>query len=1194
MPKEEEISLASISIHAWINENNIVNEKGDPIEFREHLFLFDIYSDESKNLVVMKPAQVGLSTLQVFKTIWDSYRRKIDSIYCVDEETEILTKRGFLKQEELLDDDTILTLDTEGVSMWTKLEEIFRKEYSGEMINFEARNFSACVTPGHRWLVRQYYVPKTKKQEYFFVKTDDFGKKNLFIPKRLLNPLVCSEYNDDFIKLLSWVFSEGYYCKIKHKHDWSIIITQSFKKNKKYCNEIENIFKKLKLVYKRMVNYRGDCYEYRFAFEMGKFIKESFPEKIPTPEFISSLSTRQAKIFIDEFVKGDGWTDRTNTKAIIQKSKKCIDVLCMAAAIAGYSPSIVKPSKNGCWTLRLTQFEHIYTSGLKSIKKQYKGIVWCPRTKYGTFYARRMGRCYWTGNTLPTYNDVNVFVSGKVNRLIKNNPILLELTKDKDTIEQKQIGDSMIYYRGTFNERAAIMIPADVIIHDELDSSDQKNASFYVSRMQHSKIKEMRVFSHPSVEGFGVSHYYNKSDKKEWFIKCPHCKEGQFLKWPDNVDKVRKIFICQFCKGELGRNDRRVGEWKPTAKGKKWSGYHISLLMCPWVTAKEIIEKSEDEQTGVQFFYNKVLGLPYTGSECLITSEDIYQNIQTQGTNLQEEPVVIGVDTGLALSYVIGNQRGIFHYGECAKYEDLEAFLTRWKRSVMVIDAGGDIVGSRALREKYPGRVFLCYFAKDRKTYQLLRWGKNDDEGAVVADRNRIIQLVVDEFKDKRLALWGTREEYANLVKHFLNIYRVEEENKIGIKEFKWKRKGRDDWCLDGNSIILTKNGNKKLKDVTEGEYVLTRKGWNKVLKSGITRRNTEVLEVLFSNGSKLIATPNHKVWVVGKEWTRLDTLDYNDIILAIKPNKCKSKQLCSTELNLEGIQSQNTGRIDATSLQEETIGKEELDTYTKKFIDIILEKFLKGIVSTIRTKIRLIIRWITLKYKRGEHTNHFIIENGCRFQKIRKKCLNILEKYINFHKPTLGKKQKKEKNKCEETQLRHFLYRLKNLFVLNVKMNQKREEIMAVNSAQENVLQGGHQEKEEKKKRTLYGKFVSFVETNSLLINILKSKPAPYYVRVKRLVKLKKKRDVYNLSVENCHEYFANGILVSNCLSTCYFRIGMSRYGSGGSIVGGDSSGIVMEGIKEGIRMNHSECSSFDTSKLIMPDPNQDDWRNF
>jgi hypothetical protein len=55
-----------------------------------------------------------------------------------------------------------------------------------------------------------------------------------------------------------------------------------------------------------------------------------------------------------------------------------------------------------------------------------------------------------------------------------------------------------------------------------------------------------------------------------------------------------------------------------------------------------------------------------------------------------------------------------------------------------------------------------------------------------------------------------------------------------------------------------------------------------------------------------------------------------------------------------------------------------------------------------------------------------------------------------------------------------------------------------------------------------------------------------------------------------------------------------MSRYGSGGSIVGGDSSGIVMEGIKEGIRMNHSECSSFDTSKLIMPDPNQDDWRNF
>ena len=45
--------LADHSIHAWISENNIRNEKGDPIEFRDHLFLFDIYRDRSDNIVAM-------------------------------------------------------------------------------------------------------------------------------------------------------------------------------------------------------------------------------------------------------------------------------------------------------------------------------------------------------------------------------------------------------------------------------------------------------------------------------------------------------------------------------------------------------------------------------------------------------------------------------------------------------------------------------------------------------------------------------------------------------------------------------------------------------------------------------------------------------------------------------------------------------------------------------------------------------------------------------------------------------------------------------------------------------------------------------------------------------------------------------------------------------------------------------------
>ena len=65
----------------WIMENRIKNEKGDPIEFDNHPFLIDIYDDQSQNLTVMKPAQVGMSTLEIIKNHRDAKQHKMDIIY---------------------------------------------------------------------------------------------------------------------------------------------------------------------------------------------------------------------------------------------------------------------------------------------------------------------------------------------------------------------------------------------------------------------------------------------------------------------------------------------------------------------------------------------------------------------------------------------------------------------------------------------------------------------------------------------------------------------------------------------------------------------------------------------------------------------------------------------------------------------------------------------------------------------------------------------------------------------------------------------------------------------------------------------------------------------------------------------------------------------------------------------------------
>ena len=416
--------------------------------------------------------------------------------------------------------------------------------------------------------------------------------------------------------------------------------------------------------------------------------------------------------------------------------------------------------------------------------------------------------------TLPTDSDVSVFVGGKVNRIIQNNPCMLADTKDKDTIEQKAIGKSMMYYRGTWTKKAAIMITADRLVHDEKDSSKQDVIADFQARLQHSKIKQTHVFSHPSVPNSGVDVEWKKSDQKEWFVTCPHCKKRQYLSWHTedekkmSIDIERRIFVCKKCRGELSDDVRRQGRWVAKFKDRKWSGYHVSLLMSPLKSASDVVNMYNEVMEGKQtmdYFYNKILGLEYTGGGNSVSEDVILGNITTE-KNLYKGRLVIGVDTGVKLRYVIGNKQGLVEYGEVNDYtpdevnklpldQTLEYFLKKFPNSIMVIDQGGDIIGSRKLRKKYPGRVFLCHYVRDRKTMQLIRWGEKGESGNVLVDRNKMIQFVIDELREKRLKLYrGTEESWYNYWLHWSHIYRTSEEDTLGVKQYIWHRSDRDDW----------------------------------------------------------------------------------------------------------------------------------------------------------------------------------------------------------------------------------------------------------------------------------------------------------------------------------------------------------------------------------------------------------------
>lgn len=426
-----------------------------------------------------------------------------------------------------------------------------------------------------------------------------------------------------------------------------------------------------------------------------------------------------------------------------------------------------------------------------------------------SFYvAKKLGKAIIY--TLPTDADIKDMAGGKVNRIIAQNPILSSWVKDHDSVEQKSVGDSIIYYRGTWTQKAAMMVSSDLNIHDEVDASNADVITQYETRLE-AKADGMRwYFSHPSIAGHGVDVYWQRSDKKEWVISCPGCSKQQILSWPESINLEKQCYECKYCRQPIEDKTRKHGSWKPTAQGI-FSGYHVSQLMCPWITASKIIESFNDPKKNEQYFYNYVLGLPYLSSENKITSDIVLKNVIPE-INEQGDRIIIGVDTGLPIHFTCMNKQGVFYYGKCKTpskdydpYDELEKLLLRWSTSIIIADQGGDLIGIRKLQAKYPGRVYLVFYRKDRKSKEMIEWGENDEQGTVRVDRNQYFQWMVEQLRDTgRIRLNGAVDEWRDWAGQFDNVYR---EIKVALDkpgkdlatnygaELIWKRNGADHYC---------------------------------------------------------------------------------------------------------------------------------------------------------------------------------------------------------------------------------------------------------------------------------------------------------------------------------------------------------------------------------------------------------------
>lgn len=431
------------------------------------------------------------------------------------------------------------------------------------------------------------------------------------------------------------------------------------------------------------------------------------------------------------------------------------------------------------------------------------------------------GARFWGINqiyTLPTSDDVLKFVQSKVNRIIKVNPCIQEGVdpKSTDSIEQKEIGKSFVFFKGTFTEREAIMLTSDRNIHDELDKSKPEVVRDYTSRMGYSKIRSQHFFSTPTIPDFGINKLFDQSDQKYWRFNCPHCSFRQHMEWEKNVDEERGIYICQKCGKEITPAQiNELGSWEARYPGRKISGYWISQMHCPWKTATDLIKEKKDADDDT-YFYNFVLGLPYLAADQKIPQSLFLRNLTEAEAVAADDYNVMGIDTGMGSGkgnhVIIGNKTGIFWIGILTDHDGHDRFqqaadlIKFYDIRVIVIDGQPYTEEAWNLAKQFPYRVYLSWFKDDPKMLEVVRFfdeeeGKDKemtDEVKVYSSRTRIMDDTISALRrgEIKFAMKADSPTFKMLIEHAQTMYARNVTDKFGQTKREWANTGANDFWL--------------------------------------------------------------------------------------------------------------------------------------------------------------------------------------------------------------------------------------------------------------------------------------------------------------------------------------------------------------------------------------------------------------
>jgi len=353
--------------------------------------------------------------------VWKS----ADNPDCYDDQTEVLTKRGWVLFENMNEFDEVITRNDNGEYEWKKPKRYIKQYYEGPMFRYKNKKMDLLVTPNHKFLVDNRYGKEVFKE------ISDPSIMNCRIPHNgVYRPTKSYNIDDDDCAMLGIFLAGGstYGCcgedrNNKHKYDVKFCQIPGIKGENGNKGNVREDFKKILLrkgynpheckIGLTVINKELHTKYFKLGNKYTKYIPDEYKD----------LPKEQLEILLEWMMKGDGYTHK-GVDYYSTVSKKLADDVQEIAIKMGRTATIrLKHNKGGYLKGRYIWPSNIYEvviyknkysyfkSGKEnfvSVENEYSGNIYCLEVENHCFWVRRNDKVCLSGNSLRGYGPAGV------------------------------------------------------------------------------------------------------------------------------------------------------------------------------------------------------------------------------------------------------------------------------------------------------------------------------------------------------------------------------------------------------------------------------------------------------------------------------------------------------------------------------------------------------------------------------------------------------------------------------------------------------------------------------------------------------------------------------------------------------------------------------------------------------------------